>query len=271
MIESEIVIDYHYKGINPVQFGRESCEPGHFFGPSVRTHWLLHYVVHGFGIFQREGENYKIAPGDIFVIPPYMETYYEADEENPWKYIWIGFTTEEELPAVFEQPVIRCAGVGNVFEDMGRCAKMENGRSAFLCGKLWELFSLLLEQGKPAADYLKKALNYMDTEYVNGITVKEVAEQLNLDRSYFSTLFKEEMGIPPQKYLMNLRLEKAAELMTIYDEKPTTAGASVGYPDLYHFSKMFKRHFGISPRQYQKRYREEIIERKNKAEENEGI
>ena len=48
----EIVIDQHYKGYNPVQFGSETCDPGHFFGPSVRTHWLLHYVVYGFGIFE---------------------------------------------------------------------------------------------------------------------------------------------------------------------------------------------------------------------------
>ena len=61
MFESEIVIDYQYKGISPMQFGRENCAPGHFFGPSVRTHWLLHYVVSGFGKFEREGETYHSA------------------------------------------------------------------------------------------------------------------------------------------------------------------------------------------------------------------
>ena len=58
------------------------------------------------------------------------------------------------------------------------------------------------------------------------------------------------MGTSPREYLMRLRLEKAAELMVIHGEKPSTAGASVGYVDLYHFSKVFKQHFGMSPRAY---------------------
>ena len=94
----------------------------------------------------------------------------------------------------------------------------------------------------------------MNANYVHGITVKEVADLLGLDRSYFSAIFKEAIGIPPQKYLMKLRLEKAAELITVYNEKPSTAGFSVGYPDLYHFSKMFKQHFGVSPRHYQQQF-----------------
>lgn len=56
---------------------------------------------------------------------------------------------------------------------------------------------------------------------------------------------------------MNLRMEKAAELMTVYGEKPSTAGASVGYPDIYHFSKMFKKHFGVSPREYKAKVKSE--------------
>ena len=71
-IHSEIVIDSGYGGLNPVQFGYESCISCHCFGPAVRTHWLLHYVVSGFGSFTREGAVHRLGPGQIFVIPPYM-------------------------------------------------------------------------------------------------------------------------------------------------------------------------------------------------------
>ena len=101
-----IVIDQHLHGLNPMQFGHENCTPLHDFGPAVRTHWLLHYVVSGFGKFTREGVTYAVGPGEIFVIPPYIETYYQADEKQPWKYIWIGFTTEE-IPEVFLQPIFQ--------------------------------------------------------------------------------------------------------------------------------------------------------------------
>ena len=249
---SEIIIDHQYSGFNPVQFGYETCAPSHSYGPAVRTHWLLHYVVSGFGRFERNGVVHRISPGQIFVIPPYLETYYEADAERPWQYIWIGFTTEEQLPEEFFQPVISCPDAGELFQEMKSCSSMENGRSAYLSACLWKLIALLLERGKSKSDYIDKALNCMHSEYSQGITIKEIADRLGLDRSYFSTVFSERVGISPSEYLINLRLTKAAELMRIYRERPSTAAMSVGYEDLYHFSKIFKKHFGVSPREYRK-------------------
>jgi AraC-like DNA-binding protein len=250
MHHNEIIIDQQYAGLNPMQFGYEDCVPGHFYGPAVRTHWLLHYVVAGKGRFEREGKSYPLSAGDLFIIPPYLETYYQADERDPWRYIWIGFTTESPLPAPLSEPVLRLPGAAAVFEEMKGCSRLEKGRSAFLAARLWELFSLLLEQGEGEIDYVEKALNLIHSEYMNPLSVQEIAHRLGLDRCYFSTLFKDRIGLPPLQYLIRFRMEKAAELMVDYGESASTAGASVGYPDLYHFSKAFKAHFGVSPRAY---------------------
>lgn len=250
MQHTEIIIDQRYPGLNPRQFGYEKCAPGHFYGPAVRTHWLLHFVVSGRGIFQRGGVTHRLAAGSIFVIPPYEETYYEADAEQPWTYIWVGFSTEFDVKELLVEPVIRCPGAGMVFEEMKYCRHLESGRSAYLSGKLWELISLLQERSNTEIGYVDKAVHCMHSEYMSGITVQEIASRLNLDRCYFSTLFKTQMGIPPMQYLIRLRMEKAAELMREHGERPSTAGASVGYPDLYHFSKVFKGYFGLSPRAY---------------------
>lgn len=255
MNHSEIITDHHYGGLNPVQFGYENCAPSHAFGPAVRTHWLLHYIVSGFGEFTRDGVKHKVGPGHIFVIPPYLETYYEADHDKPWKYIWIGFTTADTLPDVFSQPVISCPSAGALFDEMLSCSKMDNGRSAFLSGCLWKLMSLLLEQGKSKSDYVEKALACMHSEYMRRITIQEIADRLGLDRSYFYTLFTERIGMSPSEYLINLRLTKAAELMIDHEERPSIAAASVGYEDLFHFSKIFKKHYGMSPRSYMKKMR----------------
>ncbi len=253
MAHSEIIIDYHYAGLNPVQFGYEDCSPGHCYGPAVRTHWLLHYIVSGFGTFTREGITHPVGPGDMFVIPPYLETYYEADRDRPWDYIWIGFTTHDRLPEIFSRPVISCPEAGEIFDEMRRCRSYENGKSAYLSACLWKLTGVLLESGKQKPDYIDKALSCIHSEYSNGITVQDIAARLNLDRSYFSTIFTKRVGTPPRDYLRAFRLNKAAELMTSHGEKPSTAAASVGYDDLFHFSKAFKQHFGVSPRQYVKK------------------
>lgn len=251
MHHTEIIIDRDFGPLSPVQFGYEDCAPSHHFGPAVRDFWLLHYVVSGSGIFEREGERYSLRAGDLFVIPPLVETYYQADEREPWSYIWVGFRAEE-LPAPLP-PVLRLPAAGAVFEEMKRCKKTENGRSAFLAARVWDFFSLVQERGNPSEDYVEKALHCIRSEYMTNLTVSDLAARLNLDRCYFSTLFKEQTGVSPMQYLIRVRMEKAAELMLKYGECASTAGASVGYPDLCHFSKAFKKYYGVSPMEYKKR------------------
>ncbi len=246
---SEIIVDEHFEGLNPMQLGHEACIPSHSYGPAVRTHWLLHYVVSGFGTFTRENITYNIKPGEIFVIPPYIETYYQADEKSPWKYIWIGFTTKN-IPEVLDRAVISCPNIGTIFHEMLLCSKLENGRSAHLASCLWKLVSILSENGEAKSNHIDKAINYMHSNYANEISIQQIAETLGLNRKYFCSLFTAQIGVSPSEYLISLRLNKAAELMTKHNQSPTTAAISVGYNDIYHFSKSFKKHFGISPRTY---------------------
>lgn len=245
---SEIIIDEHYQGLNPMQFGHEKCAPGHCFGPAVRTHWLLHYVISGCGTFVKGGKTYRVVPGDTFVIEPYEETYYEADGDNPWHYIWIGFTGEP--PYKLNMAVIHAPALGDIFTDALRCATMNRGRSAFLASVLWQIFACLLDEEHREYDYIKQAIHCMKLDYANGITVAEIADKLNLNRSYFSVLFKERTGLSPQDYLTNLRMETAKELMVKYKKTPSIAAFSTGYNDIYNFSRMFKRHTGMSPTAY---------------------
>lgn len=251
---SEIVVNYGYGGLNPMQFGYEYCEPCHSFGPAVRDHWLLHYVVSGGGTFKIDEKTYHIKAGDMFTIPPYIETYYEADSVTPWHYIWVGFTCDGELPLELP-PRIHLPEAKSIFLKMQKCGEKETGRSAYLAARLWDLMATLLERNKSQVDYLEKALSCMHSEYMNGITVSDVAARLNLDRSYFSSYFKKKTGVSPQEYLLNLRLENAAQLMTEQGETPTTAANSVGYSDIYNFSRMFKRKCGLSPRAYIEKYK----------------
>ncbi len=249
---SEIIIDNQYKGFNPVILGQETCEPKHSYGPAIRTHWLLHYVVSGYGYYTRDEQTYKVGPGQLFVIPPYEKTYYEADKNKPWKYIWIGFTMDMSLN-IFSSAVITCREAGPIFEEMLSCNEMKNGRSAFLTSCIWKLASLLLEKNKYTPSHIDEALHCMHSEYATGITIQQIADRLCLNRSYFFSIFKKYVGISPSEYLIKLRLEKAAELMRVFDETPTVAATSVGYDNLYHFSKAFKKHYGVSPREYRKR------------------
>lgn len=250
MIHTELIPNKGYLGLNPVDFGFETCKSEHSFGPAVRTYWLLHFVVRGHGIFERDGMTHHLQAGDLFVIPPFRKTFYKADTHDPWEYIWVSFTSCEDLPELLGQSVIHLPAAGRIFHEMKRCQQLENGKTAFICGKLWELFSLFWEQETPATDYVENALHLIHTEYMYDLSVETIAHRLGLDRSYFYSLFKTKTGVSPQQYLIRYRMEQAAVLMTAGGRSPTLAANSVGYKDIYTFSKMFKRVYGVSPREY---------------------
>lgn len=248
MVFDEYIIEKSYADIIPILFGYENCAPGHSFGPALREYWLIHYVESGFGTFSRGGITYKLEPGQMFVIRPDEVTLYTADTDHPWAYHWVAFFCDGDMPLDLA-PVITCPMAGEIFERIKNSRGMGNGMGAQIRGLIWQIFSLLMEQHKQQTDYLNVAISYMNAEYVNCITVKNVAEQLGLNRSYFSDYFKKRMGISPQKYLMNIRMEKAADLI-LSGKKPSVAATSVGYEDIFAFSKAFKKHFGVCPREY---------------------
>jgi AraC-like DNA-binding protein len=103
-------------------------------------------------------------------------------------------------------------------------------------------------------DYVERAKAYMEAGYSGKIRISELSRSLNLERTYFSALFKEKTGKSPQTYLTELRLSRGAELITRYGLSPTEASGAVGYSDLFSFSRMFKRRYGISPTEYKQNY-----------------
>ena len=73
---------------------------------------------------------------------------------------------------------------------------------------------------------------------------------------YISKIFKSEIGDTPIRHLINIRLEKAKELLESGSGSSIQAvAAMVGYDDAYHFSKLFKKRYGISPSQAKKKIR----------------
>ncbi len=245
---SENIINKNYKTVNPVLFGYESCEKNHAYGPATRMYWLFHYVVSGKGAFQIGNRQYELSGGMMFVIPPFVQTYYKADGDEPWEYIWVGFTGE---PPLEMQDTYHIPQAIRIFEHMKASRTFREGKTEFVLAKLWELFSLLMEESDDCPDPIDAAISLIHAEYMSALTVHQIANRICLDRTYFSSLFHQRMGVSPKQYLMNYRMEQAMFFLR-HGYSITVTAYSVGYQDVYTFSKMFKRHFGKSPSHYRK-------------------
>lgn len=118
----------------------------------------------------------------------------------------------------------------------------------------------LLEVGRDEARYgtsIKDAIDFIYGHLHEAITMKQVAEQLHLNASYFSVLFKEQTGVTFSDYLTRIRLQKAKELLVATRLPVWEIAEKVGYQTVKYFIKVFKESEGTSPRQYRQQAAEE--------------
>lgn len=102
---------------------------------------------------------------------------------------------------------------------------------------------------------IEKAVEYIDQHYQNSdLSVDTLCNYLNVSATYFSTLFKREMGMSFVNYLTKVRLDKALQLLNTTDEKTYNISTMVGYMEPNYFSYVFKKQYGVSPSNYRKKH-----------------
>jgi AraC-like DNA-binding protein len=92
--------------------------------------------------------------------------------------------------------------------------------------------------------------NYVKSNYIKNLSVEDISCDLGYSRQHISRIFKKDMKISVQQYLINIRLQMAKELLKKgYFVSETTF--MCGYNDTFNFSKCFKKNVGISPKKWQ--------------------
>ena len=110
------------------------------------------------------------------------------------------------------------------------------------------------EQGQGGAikklAVLEPAIAFINQHMYTPFTVKDVAASVNMSEKYFSTFFKDILGISPAQYVMQLRMNQARNYL--YEDRLSIKeiASRLGYPDQYSFSKAFKNYFSIAPSKF---------------------
>lgn len=101
---------------------------------------------------------------------------------------------------------------------------------------------------------VRLAREYIELHYGEKIPLEMIAEVVNLNPVYFSTLFKKETGMTFTAYLANERMEKAKTLLVNTNDTIEAIGYAVGYSDYKYFCQQFKKIVGVKPNVYRKLY-----------------
>ena len=97
---------------------------------------------------------------------------------------------------------------------------------------------------------VRKAILLINRDLSADLTLSVLSQQININSSYLSALFKKETGSTVTEYITTQRIRHACSLLENSRLQIQTVAQHCGFEDIHYFSKLFKRHTGLSPKQY---------------------
>lgn len=256
-------------------YGYEECSPSYSFGPAIRENYVLHYISKGKGKFYYQNQVISLQEGDLFLLKPNEVTFYQADAENPWSYYWIGisgnktddyfrFSTIQDTGYLRQQQTTSTKKIGQLIIALLEKAESKEHSTQNHLELLSHAYQLLFVLSQLAPNKNRKLLSQSEElcrecqrilhkHYnVDGLSISTIAAELNVNRSYLTTRFKQYYHLSPKDYLLQIRMQRAKQLLESTQESIKVIAYSVGYKDPLYFSKAFKEFYKKSPSAYRK-------------------
>jgi two-component system response regulator YesN len=117
-------------------------------------------------------------------------------------------------------------------------------------GKLRNHSEMVDLEIKKNEDVISIALQYIHAHCFLNVSLEKVAAVIYLNPIYFSQLFKQRMGIGYKDYVIQLRMERAKELLCDSSLRITDVAELVGYPDIRYFTQVFRKRYNVTPTEY---------------------
>ena len=228
----------------------------------IQNFWVLWYNFSPGCACISGGEIHELTPDKIILIPPNTLYSGQLGQMPPHFFIWFKTGTPFYYP---ERKVLEIPA--KPFLPQLRQAVGKNERTTVCHFNL--ISSILLSIPETAftppqypskSRTIEKALSFIAQNRGN-VTNTQIAAELHLSPIRFSHLFKEEMGISPQRYCLQIKMAQAEQFLLLGWSIENTA-KSCNFADRYHFSKEFKKYHGISPGRWVKQYSKSQIPNK---------
>jgi len=248
--------------INVIEIGCNHTKKG-LYQIMKRDVYILHYITNGKGEFC--GEKFTKNNGYI-VTPNELETVI-SDKNDPYDAYWIMFKGSK-ASEILEKCNLPSHNSVFEFNKVDECSKIlhnalfnitpENDleEAAIMNSVFYQIISLHFNNVQPSVSVnsiAKKIKRFINGNYYNDISIDSIAHSLNYSRNYLYTLFKNSYGTSPQAYLLNLRIQKAKELLTNEQNLSINEIAhAIGYKDPLYFSRLFHKKTGVTPLEYKR-------------------
>ena len=214
----------------------------------------LMYYFKGEGVLKTERGNVPFSPGVAILVPAKM--MHGSVSENGWKNISIGFGAKLSIG---DDLIVK---VDNEYSDIHHLCDMIYRLSLQSLPKdykttvsLITALTSILTKMDNFDDFVEKLMNIIANEFCNcSFNLTKEIEELGYTHDYVRLLFKKRTGVTPLRYLTELRLNYADNLLKISNMLISDVATTSGFSDPLYFSKLYKAKYGVSPKIRQKEY-----------------
>lgn len=252
----------------------EQVEKGVVYGPTIRNHHLIHYVISGKGNVNVYGNYCECEEGTLIWIPPYTPFSYIADEQDPWYYAWIGIAGGEcnllrqELDFIITNPTKRfkCGLLDSYFKDMAKHFVLDDSVSRVkTLSTFYKMLSVLPKEKTEEhtrehvkdIEVLMQALEIIENDYWTNLSIDGIAHRIGVSRSYLYKIFMRNLSMSPKEYLTSYRMSVGFGLLSPGKVSVKQVADAVGMPSAEAFAKSFKKKYGITPTKHMSNHMKE--------------
>ncbi|GAB6931267.1 hypothetical protein JCM10914A_52500 [Paenibacillus sp. JCM 10914] len=264
----------HFRFIKNPQllFAGQVVDESLFYGPpQIHDFCEILYVVEGRGEFTIAGKKYELHQGDVAIYNPGIPHEERSMTNGLFKVIYCGVDSVHIegvpqgmlLPASVE-PVISCEKYAYKVESylseiLRECDSQVLGYETLSTNLLMSLITVIyrivdvkhqFQTLKGKNEIALRTKQFIDTNYTQSISLKDMADTMYVSQHYLSHLFKKELGDSPFNYLISRRIEEAKRLLSDSEAPIHEVAAQVGYGNDKYFSMLFKKITGQTPSAY---------------------
>ena len=253
------------KEITLLGYGHTICDANWGMQAESADFCRVYYVLAGTCRYEDSNHSFVLKRGHLYFLPQYSAYHLSQDLSDPffvlWQHVQIsGFCARQITKTAIEE---NCAVryILHALEEMTRGVLIE--KIATEPQKLQEQIATLLavlvsiiEQNDTQIFFsldrhLAKVWDYVNLSNIGTISIRNLAQIVNLERSYFSRLFHEQLGISPQQWLLRTRMAHAARML-LEGKTICETAEMIGYADEKSFSRAFMKAMQKPPAAYRK-------------------
>lgn len=246
----------------------------HNFNPNgwrILQEYQIIYITNGKGVF--ESENCKetiVKAGTIIILFPNEKHRYKPDSNTGWDEYWVGLKGPA-IDSLLHFGYLRldnpCIDIGfndrifDIFNNIIEHTKQEKpGYQPLISGAVMHLLGICHSITKQEStgtreeeQIINKSRLLFRSNISNAYSPEKAAEDLNVGYSWFRKLFKDYSGMSPGQYYLQLKIDKARDLLGNSNMSVKTIAMELNFQSSYYFSKLFKDKTGLKPTEYRRR------------------